>query len=147
TTGTMQLVAPWSYIRLGTATTYESWLPTIPSSSSDVPTAFGPDNIGGNAGSTYPNGLFLYSNNAINLAAPTISQTAAEYSTFSGDSLSVVHDGKVAISSTYTTPYYPFTSTYQILTAMNVTVGAVSNMITGNSLTYWLGNDASTGVG
>ncbi|MEJ0014967.1 MAG: hypothetical protein WDN25_00080 [Acetobacteraceae bacterium] len=143
TTGTMQLVAPYGYVRVGTASAYEAWLPAIPSTAPDTPTAFAP----ANAGPSYPEGVLLYSNSAINLAAPAISQTTSEYSRFSGDSLSVVHDGKVAVSSTYTTPAFPFTSTYQILNEMNVTVGAVSNMITGNNLTYWQGNDASTGVG
>jgi hypothetical protein len=145
-TGTTQLVAPYSYIRMGAAATYEQWLPAIPSQPpSDTPTAFGPANASSSA--TYPTGVLIYSNQNVNLASPVISQSASEYTSFTGDNLSVVHDGKIAVSATYTTPGFPFTSTYQLLAAMNVTVGPVSNFLTPTALTYWLGNDASTGLG
>ncbi len=145
-TGTTQLVAPYGYIRIGTATTYEGWLPddaatatgkAIAPPAGTPPTTFDADSV------------LIYSSNTVQLFAPTISQTTNELSSWSSDNLSVIADSSNVISATrsWGSGDWPASATYQRVDAMNSTLGTTTNLVTGNAMTQWVGNDASTGLG
>ncbi|MEJ0020552.1 MAG: hypothetical protein WDN25_29185 [Acetobacteraceae bacterium] len=124
------------YLRLGNPdTTYEGTLKDFSSST------------GGNLGTSA--GALIYSTEQVQLAAPTINQVASVFSGWSGDNLSVVGDSSAVVSATRTwgSSDWPATATFQRADSFNTTLGTVTNLITGNSVTQWLGNDASTGTG
>lgn len=149
TAGTTQIVAPYGYIRVGTPTTYESWLPTstTPPDAGKVP-VFAPS-AASPSDFFSANGTLIYSNDTLQLFAPTISQTTSEFSHWSSDTLSVVGDSDGVISATriWGSSSWPWSATFQRADAMNSTLGTTTNLITGNAITQWLGNDASTGTG
>ena len=92
-------------------------------------------------GQSFPDGVLIYSTDSVQLVGPTFNQ-------WSGDSLSVVLDDKTVMSANYRMGGGGGASaTYQVGAAMNTTIGTITNLITGNSITQWLGNDASTGLG
>ena len=140
TTGTMQLVAPYSYIRLGTATTYETWLP--PSTSSPDGTVQ-PDN-----GGSFPSkGVVIYSNDTLQTFAPSINQTTSEFSQWQDDSLSVVMNGSDVMAANRTLGSSGWSASFQRAAQLNTVLGSITTAITGQNITQWLGNDASTGLG
>ena len=148
TTGHAQFVAPYSYIRLGRPTAYETWLPvsTTQVSKTHAPEAFAPA-----AGSTslQANGLLLYSNDTVQVFAPKIKQMTSDFSAWSGERMSVVGDstGLMTASRTWGTAAWPATVEFQRANTMNSTLGSVTNMITGNTMSSYLGNYATSSSG
>jgi hypothetical protein len=117
------------FLRLGDPdNAEESALPDKPSSS------------GTSGTSPFSAGILLYTTGVYELVAPT-------FTSWSGDSLSVIRNGGEVVSASYTLPSQPFTTTFQMAAQLNATIGNVSNFVTGNELNYWLGNSASTGLG
>ena len=145
--GTMQLVAPYSYIRLGQTTPYETWLPPVTTSNL---TSTGPQDtpFAPTAGGSFPaKGVVIYSNDTIQTSAPTISQTTNEFTSWSADSLSVVLNGDEVMSASRNYGSGGWSAQFTRADQMNTTLGTTTNAITGQSITQWLGNDASTGLG
>lgn len=94
-------------------------------------------------------GALVYSTEEIDLVAPTINQISGQQSDFAGDRLSYVGSGDHVVSATRTwgSAAYSATANFQWGNLFNTTMGNTASLVEGNSVTQWLGNDASTGIG
>lgn len=155
--------AIYSYLRLGAAAVdTEATLPLDPTES--VPVTLGATQTG-----PFPEGAVLYTNGTstinattININSPSINITTTGFadppagagiSAFSPSSLNAVtngNDGPLCYASLTTGSfggYRPANVTFQNTDQMTMSEGASSNFLTGDALTFWTGNDQSTGFG
>ena len=155
TTGTLQFVAPKSYLRLGGAGGYEAWLTSDPdnAASPSKPSDATAAPFGGT-------GIVLHSEEQITSFAPAINNKASaitnsvdDITTWSENAVSAVYANsehtKIAVLSGTTMPISNFVcnANFQIADNLSSIVGNSISTIGGNAATIWTGADASTGLG
>ncbi|MGO1077497.1 hypothetical protein [Inquilinus sp. CA228] len=92
-------------------------------------------------------GALIYSTESVTLSGPTVTQFAKYVADWSSDNLSVVGTGSDFQSATWKGSSAGATTTFQRVANLTTTLGSTTNLLTGNSMTQWLGNAASTGTG
>lgn len=142
-TGTVQLLGPHGYLRIGSHTRYEHWFPTTPDPGLRTqPAGSGPV-------WAREHGMLLYSPHTISIAADTASTSAVRTDTYTSDTVRMLGDrsGVAALSGSVNESGSTADVALIRGNAYAAQIGAVTSILTGNGIQNYLGNIASIGVG
>lgn len=120
-----------AYLRLGSADTSFETATQFPSAEGD-----------------FVDGAFINTSGTVNINADgPVNIVAQAVNITSTDHFQAVYGADNLLSSASWQGPNVASVSYQAALAFNLNVANTANMLVGNSLTYWLGNDASTGTG
>lgn len=143
-TGTIQMLAPYGYIRVGTSSNYETWLPQDPSQKMVArPGRVTRDALSGDRG------ILLYSPDVVHTVAPTARTSSDEVTQYTSDSMTIVGDEQhlVSASRSWGGSANPTSASFQHGNTYAAQLGSTTTLVTGAINTQYLGNLTQVGLG
>lgn len=143
-TGSIQMLAPYGYIRLGMSSNYETWLPQE-ASQKIVPR---PDRASRDALSA-DRGILLYSPDVVHTIAPTARTSSDEVTQYTSDAMTIVGDEQhlVSASRSWGGSGNPTVASFQHGNTYSAQLGSTTELMTGAINTQYLGNLTQVGLG